>query len=543
MSGLDAPTGSAAQAPAPAPAPARGAQGTVRRIIVFTILFVLVCLTATGVAGLLGRLLETRPEFGEDPGGLALSLAYTLIGGPLAALLWWLLWRRLDGPDRASVAWGLYLSAVSIVSLVTFTTSLLAMFADLIAGRWAPDALATAIAWLAVWVAHRLMWAHPGRGPLRLTSVPVVLGAAFGLIIAASGAITVLSVVFDAAGDPAAVYVGAPWWRDALQGLVWAAGGSIVWWWHWRRDGARGLSRGFADVVLVLIVLGSAAVALGGIGTALYVGLRALFDRDAGWPVILDPLGLALAAASVGTIVWLYHRIAAADRRTVTRDAARLVEAGVGLAGAASGIGVIVNALLASLSAPLAGPDARALLLGGIASLVVGAPVWWAAWRPGREATDAGTAGRRVYLVAVFGLSAIVAIIAVLFIGYRLFESALDSGGRLIERIRAPFGLLVATALVAGYHFAVWRRDRESAPAAPARTIDRVVLVAGGDASAVEHAVREATGASVTVWRRADAAAAPEAQVVVSALAGVATHRVLVVASQGGGVDVVPLAD
>lgn len=551
--------------PPAAPLP-RGAQGTVRRVIVYAIFFALVAITATGVSGLLGRLLETRPELAAGAGGLALSLAFTLIGGPLAVALWWFLWRRLDGPDRSSVAWGISVAAMTIVSLVTFSSALLGALADLIGGHWSPDALATGVAWLVVWILHRLISAHPRKGPVRLATVPSVLGAAYGLIVAMSGAILTLQIVFGDAMLPAAAQVGSPWWQHALQALVWAVGGGAIWWLHWMHDGARRLTGGFAAVALVVTgIFGGAAVALGGVGTALYVGLRAAFDRGDSWRALLDPLPLAVAAAAVGALVWLYHRRIARDRSDGTRSATRLVEAGIGLIGAASGIGVIVNALLAALSTPLAGSDVRALLLGGIASLVVGAPVWWRAWRPLDTAEDAGATGRRVYLVAVFGVSAVVAIIALLVIGFRIFELTLDGGAGdgFVERIRAPFGLLLATAVVAGYHFAIWRRDRDAAPAgARTRTIDRVILVAVEDSPALADAIRAATGASVTRWARADAGDGPAgtaatensatttiegtaatAAAAVQALEGLTARRVLLVTGPGDRVEAIPLAD
>lgn len=530
-----------------APDSAQGStQGTVRRLIVFTLLFALVSITATGVAGLLARLFETRPEFGTGPAGLALSLAFTLVGGPLAVLLWWFPWRRLEGPDRSSIAWGLYLAAICTVSLIVFTVSVLGALSDLVGGRWSPDALATGIAWAAVWVVHRLMWAHPAKGPLRLTSVPTVLGAVYGLIVAAVGAIAALTALFDAALRVGDVQVGEPWWRAALQALVWCAGGALVLGWHWVRDAVDRLRGGFADVMLVLVgVLAPVAVMLGGLGTALHVGLRAAFDRTEPWAAVSEPLGLALAAAAVGALVWLAHRRAVAARGEVTRTAARLVRAGIGLVGAASGVGVIVNALLASLSPPLAGDDTRSLLLAGVASLTVGAPVWWAAWVPGRAPADPGSAGRRVYLVAVFGVSAVVAIIALLVVGYRIFEFVLgEAEGSLVERVRAPFGLLVATAIVASYHFVVWRRDRRAAPAVTrARTIDRVILVAAGDTATVAEAIAHATGASVTRWSRAGGGEAPPADAVVEALTGIQARRVLVVVAPDGRAEVVPLQD
>lgn len=528
-------------------APSRGAQGKVRRLIVYSILFVLVAIAATGVSGLLGRLLETRPDVAEGPGGLALSLAFALIAGPLAVTLWWFQWRRLDGPDRSSVAWGLYLSAISFVSLVTLTIGLLGMAADLIGGNWSPEAFAIGITWLVVWVLHRAMWGSGRKGPLRLRTVPLVLGAVYGLVVTATGAIRTLQPVFDQALLPADAQIGSPWWSSVLQALVWAVGGAVIWWWHWVRERAQALRDGFASVALVVVgVLAAAAVALGGLGAALLVALRAAFDRSDPWRVLLEALPLAVAAAAVGGIVWLYHGRIAQERSDAVRSAARLVEAGIGLIAAASGIGVVVNALLASITAPLAGDDARTLVLGGIAAIIVGAPIWWVAWQPLRVAADAGTTARRVYLVAVFGVSAVVAIVALLVVGYRIFEVVLaGGGGGLIERIRAPFGLLLATALVASYHFTIWRHDRDTAPAvARARMIDRVILVSAGDAGALAEAIASATGASVTRWTRAgDEASAAAPERVVEALAGVAGRRVLVVLGPGERIDVIPLAE
>jgi hypothetical protein len=213
---------------------------------------------------------------------------------------------------------------------------------------------------------------------------------------------------------------------------------------------------------------------------------------------------------------------------------------------------VVLNATLAEFVGPLVASDDRTLLLGGLSALIVGAPVWWLNWRPlfRPEPAEVADAGRRVYLVVVFGISAIVALVALLIIGYRIFEFVLDpaTAASLVDRIRAPLGVLVATALVFGYHFAVWRRDRaEIAAHGPARVrrIARVILVAGGDTDALERGISEATGASVTVWRRAlDASdTAPDVAALVAALEGVSARRVLLLAGPGNRVEALPLAD
>ncbi|RXZ71751.1 DUF5671 domain-containing protein [Agromyces albus] len=547
----------AAPGPGPGPSPVTGsAQRTVRRLIVYSLLFVLVTIAAIGLSGLVGRLLETgTPLAAGGNAGLALSLAFTLIGGPLAALLWWVVWRRLtDDSERSSLAWGLYLALMYTVSLIVATSALVGTLSSLVSDGWRPGDFSTGVVWALVWAWHRWMWRHPAKGPIRLATVPAVAASVYGLIIGIGGGVTALGSLFDTAIRRASeqVFAGTTWWQAPLESLIWAVAGGAIWAWHWFRDDARRLDAGLARVALVVVgVLWAGFVMLAGLGTVLFVLLRLAFDSSDPASEILRPLGMALAAASVGALVWVYHRGVVARHSAGTRRAGALVMSGLGLVAAASGIGVVINATLAALVSPIAASDTRSLLLGGISALVVGGPVWWLNWKPARrvEATEAGSTGRRVYLIAVFGISAIVALITVLVVGYLLFEFGLDptTTASLVDKVRAPFGLLVATGLVFGYHFALWRRDRSVIAAeglAPARRIGRVILVTSGDAVALEQAITDATGASVTVWRSLDEpGVGPDAAALAGALEGVTGKRVLMLAGPGNRVEVVRLAD
>ena len=388
--------------------------------------------------------------------------------------------------------------------------------------------------------------------PTRLVGVPVGLGAVFGLVVAASGAITAITVLISQALlGGSVVIVGSQYWIVvALQALLWCAVGTLVWWWHWFREGEKDAPGTFAAVLLVIVVGAAAATTLFAIGSALFVALRLLFDTDPAADVVSD-LDVAIAAALIGGIVWVYHAHVLTSRSPRTRRAGRLVVSAIALIGAASGFGVVVNALLATFADTVVGDDTRTLLLGGISALVVGATAWAIAWRPARavDAEEAADPARRVYLVAVFGASAVVAIVTVLIIGYRLFEFALDSGGSdaLVERIRGPLGLLSATAVVFGYHFAIWRRDRALVPAVARRqVIGKVILVSAGDVAALVQAIVAETGAAVSLWPVAQgthgvvAADAPE---VLELLAATTAPRVLVIARDTGGVRAIPLAD
>jgi hypothetical protein len=551
MTSTGLPAGSVPAGPVGGPA-----QRTVRRLLVYTLLFALITIAASGLAGLLERLLDSGdPLAVGGNAGLALSLAFVLIGGPLAAVLWWVVWRRLaDETERSSLAWGLYLAVMYTVSLIVATSALVGTASALVSGRWEPGPFSVGTVWAIVWVWHRWMWRHRVKHPTRLVTVPAVAGSVYGLIIGVSGAVNALGSLFDAAilGVSEAIIAGDPWWRSLLESLIWAAVGAAIWWWHWFRDDARRFTTALAAVALVVVgVMGAGILMLGGLGTALVVVLRLAFDPSDSTGEILRPLGTALAAASVGALVWYFHRGIAVSRSDATRRASALVMSGVGLAASASGIGIVLNATLAASVSPLVASDTRSLLLVGISALVVGGPMWWLSWSPTRRSDpeEIGRPGRRVYLVAVFGISAIVALIALLVVGSRLFEFALDptTTSSLIDRIREPLGLLVATGLVFGYHFAVWRHDRSVIAAeglAPVRRISRVILVTAGDAAALEKAIEDVTGASVTVWQRLadESGAGPDAAALVAALEGVTARRVLVLAGPGDRVEVVRLA-
>lgn len=547
---------------------------TLRRLIQYGLLFALVVIMANGVSGLLTRLFVAPSTLASaDVASLALALAFTLIGGPLALLLWWFSWKRLsDEAERRAVEWGLYLTLMYTVSLIIFSTSLFAFvasFVDSYGSTWQP-LLANAIAWAGIWLWHRWMWTNRAKPSDHLHDVRAVVGTVFGLVLGAAAGIVALAAVLDAAirGLPLlAAY--EPWWRPAVQALVWAVGGTAVWWWHWFRDGGRTFKSGLVDVIIVLVGVFLAGVtALAGFGVILFVLLRLAFDRSQPMNELLEPLAPAIAGALIGAVVWRYHRTVSAARPLSTRRAGLLATSAVALAAAASGVGIIVNALLAAMVSPLAGGATRTLLLGGISSLLVGGPVWWLTWKPRHQpgSADEIPPGRRMYLVAFFGVSAVVALIALLVIGFRLFEFVLGdvTGGSFIDRIRAQLGLLVAAGLVAGYHFGLWRRDRALiAAAAPTRkrTVERITLVTGfppdpaspDAADQFARAVAEATGgARVTVWVRADdgggaapAAAAPlvtDVERVAGALTNVTAEHVLVVLGPGARLEAIPLA-
>lgn len=492
-------------------APGTGALPTVRRLVLYILLFTLVTLAAVGAAGLLGLLLDpvgSTDDFGRTS-GLARSLAFLLVAGPLALLLWRALAKRLLDPvESAAMAWGLYLAAMYVTSMIIASSGLFSLLGNLAAARthgWQRD-LATAVIWAAVWWWHCRIWSDTLRSPRRLPDLPGILASWYSVALGATATATALSVLFSAAVDSlfSGFSLGTPWWRGALEQLPWIAGGLALWWWHWNRKRMGAVSGGFADVALVLMgILGAGAATLGGAGYLLYgLGRSMIHGASA---QLLAPVPLSLAVALTGAVIFNRAWAELASRAASTGHAGQLVVSGLGLAAGASGLGVSINALFAALTPPLAGDRGGDLLLAGITWLVLGALVWVWAWRPGSQ-TD--PRGRRVYLVAVFGISAVVALVALLFTGFRLIEFVLEPGRPapgLLELIRAPLGLLVATAVVSLYHFAVWRADRvflETTEPNDRGTLESLIVVCGGETQELATELGKLTHAKVQVIGR-----------------------------------------
>jgi hypothetical protein len=532
--------------------PGDTAPSAARQVVVFALLFALVVIAAAGVSGLLGRVLDAGTELaGTDVTGLARSLAFTLIAGPLAALLWWYLWKGIDDEsERSAMAWPLYLAGMSITALITATVGLLVTITELVDGDWRPRSLAIGVVWAGVWGWHRWMSDHPTKSPTRLTDLIIVAGSVYGLALVAGGAITTLTSLLDAAVDAVtgAEGVGVPWWQFTVKAAIWTVAGAVIWWWYWTHDEGRSLQTGLADAALVVTgVVATATAALVGAGLVVFSVLSLAFGLADSTAENIEALPFGISALSIGGLAWVYHRRIALGRSDATRDATRLTMSGLGLVAAASGVGVIVNAILDSLTTDLAGTDPRlGLLLGGLSALVVGGPAWWLAWQPTKVATAPHTTGRRLYLVAVFGVAAVVALVTMLVIGYRVFEFMLDdlAVGSLVDRVRAPLGLLVATGLVAGYHYPVWKRERDAVAATPPhrRAVDHVILVTGSNPEPLRRVIDETTGAAITVWIRSDVDGdGPSPEHLSQALDGVAGKRIMVVTGPGARVEVIAL--
>ncbi|WP_075889918.1 DUF5671 domain-containing protein [Actinomyces provencensis] len=473
------PTSGRADEGGPGSAPGAGAH-SVRRFFQYTLMYAMTVLAAVGFSNLLTRALTSSNSPTDESSQewearlLAEDVSFALVGSlVLATLVWWT-WRTLRRDPREASSLGLVLAvtATALTSLITTIVHLQAFIAALVRPNGDPGTQAApALVWGLVWVAT---WFIAARALPPTRQLPHrTLGSTVGLVTMTWGFTTLLSTSLQIliTGD---TLVGG---RTALAsaGAVLLVG-ALVWirywilaaqsdphstWWHLH--------------VLVVGVAGGLLLALTGASLTLWdvlvwlvgdPGTRGAASHFSGTPG-------HVAAALAGVVVWWYHRAAVAgsgeDARSEVRRVYEYLVAGVALAASAAGTGMLVVALIASLTpGDDVGMSVRNTLLSALTLLAVGVPVWVVFWRRIQRAMAAdpidegASPTRRIALVLVLGLSTVTAVIALIAVVMTLAQDLLagDFSAATLHSARYGLGVLVAATAVAGYHAAVWREDR-----------------------------------------------------------------------------------
>ncbi len=534
-------------------------QSALIRLIVLGLLLASSILVTVGVGGLLERLFGLGSTLvRRGAGDLARDLAFVAVGGPAAVLLWsWFTSRlRSSTTERRSMLWGLYLGIALTLSLVVAAVHAIAAIADLIGPDPANLARngARLLAWGGFWLWHHRVWAEPDLKPGTFPNLPILLGSSFGLAVGATGVGLALGSLLGDAYDTVTGALIAERGSTLDEGVAAVVVGGAAWVWHWWLHGRHLEPRGgWLLHTLGLGVMGGLVTALTAMGSVVFTLLTWWFAPPRGVTAAahFDTIPGALTALVVGGGVWAYHRAVVRDpsRTDVTEAdrAARYLQAGIGLAAAAGGLGVVVASIFQSLAGPVATVGgATETLLGGVTALGVGGPLWALTWRDRQRAaavdpaTELSGTWRRVYLVALFGVAGIAALITLLVIAFRLFEAVLEgtSMAAFLDSSSTALGILFASGTVAGYHLVVWRADRASG-FAPRRRLVTVHLVTGADDTNLAATVDAATDAKVVRWLATDAVEVPRSELA-EALATIDAERVLVLPEGDDRVRIVP---
>ena len=525
---------------------------TLRRVFQYLLLYGLLVIVAVGIAGLLGRLLETDVLVTGDESALARDLTFALVGGPLfvAVALWSR--RRLaeDAGEARSFGWAAYVTAASLTSLLLAMTGLSRVLAWVTGLReYDGRGLAELLVWGGLWGAH--WWIDTRTTPREHARVHHLGGSLVGLLTAAIGLGGLLSGALRVLLGLDGGAVVASGGRTMREGLVTLAVGAPVWFVYWLRTTARDERTPlWLAYVLLVGVAGGLVTAIVAASTLLYQVLVWLVGDPGSATAVehFDGAPTAAAATVVGLLAWWYHRTVlgagAGGARTEVRRVYEYLMAGTGLVAASVGLVMVLAALVgAAAGSAFTGGDAVNMLLAAVTLLAVGGPVWWLFWRR-IQAASRDTTGeeitsptRRVYLAILFGLGGLAAVVALILGVYLLLDDLVQGtvAAETLRRMRFPVGVLVTTAAVAAYHGAIHRSDREHMPEAVAAKGPRFVLLVGPADPEIARAVARRTQGHVQAWSLVDDGRATwSADEVMAALEGTPAEEVVVLCDEDG---------
>ncbi|WP_256842785.1 DUF5671 domain-containing protein [Ornithinimicrobium cryptoxanthini] len=566
---------------------------TVRRLFQYAVLLGLLIVAAIGLTGLLTPLFETGETLTRSDASLARDLTFTFIGLPLFLALgrWTLTRLRTDPREVRSLGWTAYLTLATIISLLTAMTGLYGALTSLTgSGPLSGGSVATALVWTLVWALHQSLATR--TTPDRRLRLVDLLGSLIGLGTAAVALVRLtaeaLRQLFDLGGET--IVVGT-----STDGLLEAGAllliGAVVWSHYWLSNLAP--SRRDTSWLGYVLLAGVGAGLVAALAALTYLGFDVLVwligdTRGATAEQHFSGLPGLVGTAVVGTLGWWHHQaVLGAGRRHERTEVRRVYEylmAGIGLVAAASGLTMVIVAIVEALAGDrdiLVGVSTVNSLLAALTLLGVGVPVWWWHWRLAQRAAVADpveevtSPTRRIYLVLLFGVIGVVAVIALLTGVYLLLEDVLANGfsAETLRGTRFALGILVSAGIVSAYHWTVFRGDRASAqtvealgtgsaaqpatpaqPGAPVSRGPRVevpghVLLVGPADPAIAREVADRVGGSVQLRRRLGDDVTPwSVEEVVAAIAAARASSdpdqpsELLVLSGPDGLQVIPLA-
>jgi hypothetical protein len=570
---------------------------TVRRVYLYLVAFISLEVVIWG-AVYLGRSIIACSGYALCRGAdiLALGLASVLVGGPFF-LVHWLLAQRFalrEEEERTSSIRAVFLYGVLLATLIPIVQNLLAFLDHLVlkmvgqpssramfsSGQtWSDNLVAILIN--AVFTAYffnllRKEWRSAGpveafsstRRLYRyiwLTYSLVILVAAIDQLLRfiLDSASTALNLSYRAAGAHgiALAVVGVPLWTF-LGRLIGSSLDDPV-------ERGSGLRLG----VLYFYSLAGVVTVLSAGGVVVDVFLRLLLGESMNAGVLLSRISGPLSIAVPLGLLWAYYgrqlsrAIAGAGdapRRAGMRRVYAYILSAIGLGATFTGLALLLTFIVdAAIGNIVWAGVLRPRLAAALATLLVGLPLWWLAWRPMQvEALAAGDAGdharRSIIRKAYLYLALFAGVIGGMVVAVGLVNMLLRSlfGSAVTNLLRQSLKDLEMLCLFAGlgtYHGLLLRRDGRLAAAALAEkhAAFPVLVFESGDGSfsgAMLAALqKQAPRLPVTVQPAAgsvNAETAPAAVVLPSGLAVASPEplRLWLVDYQGKRV-VVPLAD
>ena len=500
-----------------------GTDVSIRQVFQYIILIGLVLISGTGVSGLLGRVLDTGRVVAESRTDLARNLTFAIVGLPLVYLFirWTTRNFAADPQERNGIAWQGYLTLTSITTLSLSLTGIHDLLSWVIGNDpYRGSAVAGSLVWTLVWWLHWRASQSLRASSVRSQSrgVPhLLLGSAVGLGLVAVGVGgligNIIESLFNTSGDAVFVESTNPLVNSAINIVV----GAPVWYLYWLKNGQK-LSRELLWYLYVFLagITASFITVVASVSIAIYdvlvwyfgdVGSKSASEH---FLSISHPLG----SAAIGVAVWWYHRtLLGTHKRNEVRRIYEYIVSGVSMIAASLGLLMIFVAAVESFtpSDVVTTSNGANTLIIAITLLLVGAPIWWFFW--GRiqrhtliDSDEIASPTRRIFILMLFGVAGVAAVISTITSVFFLFDDLLNTqlAWETLRKARFALGILVTNGAISGYHWSIYRHEKEVA-VKRAHAGKFVVLVGPSDGEVAQELQRK-IGGRVQLWS-ADGAA------------------------------------
>lgn len=494
---------------------------SIRRLFQYALLFGLLTVSAQGVSGLIGRLFNIGQVIVESRTDLARDITFALIGIPLYLLVgrWTQRTLREDPTERRSIAWNAYLTLVTLTALVTAMTSAHGIL------MWAlgNDALrgvqvSRLLVWGLIWFTH---WRMIQSTAHEEESRPhYIIGSLIGLGVTAVGfgnlITSVARLIFI--NDDKSLLIRST--DPSVDALVLLIVGLPVWYQYWLRI-TQHLKREllwFSYVMLVGVAGGFIAL-ISSTSVIVYDSLvwfvGDTFDKN--FAQHFNDSFSALGSGIVGLGVWWYHAGIIrhsqdpSESRSEMRRVYEYIVSGISLIAASAGLMMVLVAIMESITPGevVSTTSSANTLLLAITLILVGSPVWWFFWRriQSNVAVDGheqSSPTRRIFLLMLFGVSAIASVVSVLAGVFLFLDDLLNNklGVETLRQMRYAVAILISNAAISWYHWTIYKHERTISVRKSKR--EKFVVLVGPKDAAFAREIEASIGGNVQMWDAQD---------------------------------------
>jgi hypothetical protein len=452
----------------------------IKQFFQYLLLFGLLIIVGVGFSGLLARAVNQSSFFVADQAALARYTAFIVVGLPiLFGLSWWIRnQHKNDSGQKNSTAWNFYLTIVLVTSVLVVVGALNQLL------RWtfgtaefSSQSLAQFLIWGIIWLLH--LYLAKKFANLEKMQLHYLIGSFIGLILGIVGLSTLISTAvrsFLISQNSTLINTNL---ISLTNGLIYLFLAVLVWSIYWLRNAIKfEKSDIWLFYVLIIAIGGSLVTAISTFSTVLYQALVWFIGNPNEKVALIHfqdiPILVALAMSTV--LVWWYHKSLLQQekvqaRTEIDRSYDYLISA-IGLIAAAAGFTVIFVSLIESLSVStiVVGSGAINTLLLALTLIAVGAPVWFIHWDrtqklvKNEDLPEQTSQIRKIYLFLLFGIGGVAAVISLITAVFFLFEDIFTTGASLetLRRMRFPLGILLSTAAIAGYHWLIFKGEKEN---------------------------------------------------------------------------------